>query len=141
MQDIKLQNMKEDYSCIPNYETFSASEAKAIVRALINVYSLGDIKESEAAEEILKKSVSVSLVNDDFSLKILGENLGIDIGDSLFISWNKFQEIDNINTAEFEEYFFDLWYEGIDNIEIFDSSLEWIVFIVRNGDIRLVRGR
>ena len=141
MQDIKLQNMKEDYSSIPNYETFSEREAKAIVRALISVYSLGDIKESEAAEEILKKSVSVSLVNDDFSLTILGENLGIEIGESLFVSWDKFQEIDNINTEEFDEYFFDLWYEGIDNIGIFDSTLEWVIFIVRNGDIRLARGR
>ena len=141
MQDIKIKNMKEDYSCIPDYETFSVSEAKAIVRALNSVYSLDNIAESEAAEEILKKSISVSVVNDDYSLKILGENLGIDIGDSLFVSWNKFDEIDTIKTDEFEEYFFDLWYEGIDNIEIFDNTLEWILFIMHNGDIRLARGR
>jgi hypothetical protein len=141
MQDIKRKNMKEDYSCIPDYETFSESEAKAIVKAIKSVYSISDTVDSEVEEEILKKSVSVSLVNDDFSLTILGENLGIEIGDSLFVSWNKFEEIDTIKTEEFEEYFFDLWYEGIDNIEIFDSTLEWIIFILRNGDIRLIRGR
>ena len=67
--------------------------------------------------------------------------MGIEIGDSLFVSWNKFDEIDTIKTDEFEEYFFDLWYEGIDNIEIFDNTLEWILFILHNGDIRLARGR
>lgn len=141
MQDIKLKNMKEDYSCIPDYETFSSSEAKAIVRAVKSIYKLEEREDNKDAEEIVKKSISVSAVNDDFSLKILGENLGIEIGNGLFVSWDKFSEIDNIRTDEFEEYFYDLWYEGIDNIIIFDSTLEWILFILHNGDIRLARAR
>ena len=105
MQDIKLKNMREDYSCIPDYETFSKSEAKAIVRAVKSIYKLEEREDNKDAEEIVKKSISVSAVNEDFSLKILGENLGIEIGSGLFVSWDKFNEIDNIKTDEFELIF------------------------------------
>ena len=139
MDRLKVENIKSDYGFLPDYRAIENSEVEKIVCKLREKYCVEELENMRLLAEILKNSVSVSRANDDFNLEILLENIGIESVKEIMITWDGFKEIDKIRVKEFNYYFFDLWYEGIDNIALVDISCSWMMFILRNGDIRVSR--
>ena len=54
---------------------------------------------------------------------------------NVFINWDKFENIDEISFNDLDEYFYDLWFQSADNIDIFDETYRWIVSIRHDGVI------
>ena len=73
--------------------------------------------------------------NSDFKLINTLKCLKIKYLDSLYLNWYKFDNIDAIALKDLDKYFYDIWYPGSDDIDIFDSNLTWIVSIRHDGYI------
>jgi hypothetical protein len=55
--------------------------------------------------------------------------------DKIYINWYQFDDIDIMNFNDFNKYFEHIWFPSADDIEIFDSTYDWILFISHNGSI------
>lgn len=53
---------------------------------------------------------------------------------SIYINWNRFNDVDEMDSTDFDSFFHDLWYPSSDDIEIFDRSLSWVL-LIRHFDV------
>lgn len=59
--------------------------------------------------------------------------------DEIYINWYRFDNIDIMNFNDFNKYFEHIWFSSADDIEIFDGTYNWILFISHNGSINYNR--
>lgn len=55
--------------------------------------------------------------------------------DKLFVNWYRYDEIDIFKAGDLSTYFDDIWFPDVDDIDIFDNSLDWIVTIRHDGQV------
>ena len=58
---------------------------------------------------------------------------------SVYISWYRFDDIDEISLEDFDTNFHDLWYPASDDIEVFDKSLSWVLLVRHFDAIQTVK--
>ncbi|KPA90347.1 hypothetical protein ACMGT0_20260 [Pseudomonas sp. RHF3.3-3] len=75
--------------------------------------------------------------DDHFSLSECFQYLGIRSRERVFINWGRFDDIDALRTTDLFKVFSSIWYPGVDDIEIFDESLNWMVAIAHDGTVAL----
>lgn len=63
----------------------------------------------------------------------------VDAGSPLYLHWDQPHDIDQFQRSELEKYFYDIWYPIADDIEIFDQTLDWVLFVRHYGGIDLWR--
>ncbi len=66
---------------------------------------------------------------------------GIIPGPVLYVEWGALRDIDRFQTDELDRYFYDVWYPAADDIEIFDDTLNWLVFVRHYGGVEVWRPR
>lgn len=71
---------------------------------------------------------------EDFSLLDLARHLDIQ-ADLVYVNFWHFDDIDRIRLAELSRHFDDIWFEGADDIEIFDDSYSWYLRVSHEGAI------
>ncbi len=59
--------------------------------------------------------------------------------DELFVQWRIFQEVDKFRRVDLEREFYSIWYPTSDDIEVFDGTLKWIVFVSHHGSISFLK--
>lgn len=139
MENIKIENMLFDYGKTAECREISVEECKKIEDGIIKNFIKEDIKQSEILKSVLEKSKSIDRVDDDFLIERVIEKKGLEKMDNIYVMWDDLNHIDEISLKEFDSHIFDLWYEGLDNIQIFDAGMEWILFITRYGDVRILK--
>jgi hypothetical protein len=77
--------------------------------------------------------------SDSFDLRRVFEKLQIKPLDEVFINWYRFDQMDSISFDDLAKYFDDIWYPSADDIDIVDSSLEWILQIDHDGYIKVLK--
>jgi hypothetical protein len=65
--------------------------------------------------------------------------LGVTSPKKVYLNWYRFDDIDQIDLADLDRYFFDIWYPDSDDLDVFDDSADWIVSIAHHGNVRLFR--
>ena len=65
-------------------------------------------------------------------------NVGIKQKKTVFINWYRLDQVDELRTSDVFRYFHDLWYPELDDIEIFDDSLNWFVIVTHYGQVRFL---
>ena len=139
MENIKIENMVSDYGKTVECREISEEECKKIEEIIVKNFIKEDIKQSEILKLILEKSKSIDKVDDNFLIERVIEKKGFEKTESIYVMWDELSHIDEISLKEFDSHIFDLWYEGLDNIQIFDAGMEWILFITRYGDVRILK--
>lgn len=81
----------------------------------------------------------VNLEQEELELQVLFGKSGINPGPVLYVEWGAMREIDRFQTADLNRHFYHVWYPGADDIEIFDDSLTWLMFVRHYGSVHVWR--
>lgn len=137
MDKFKLTNFKKLYGFqIPTLRHLTTKESEIIIEKLCSIYRVKKIK--FVLEKIYNTFTPIKEINcevGNFHIVILFVELGITVPEKILINWDKFEDIDCISFDVFNKYFSDIWYPVIDDIEIFDKELKWIISIRHDGII------
>ena len=75
---------------------------------------------------------------ENFKLIETLKNLKIQSSDKIFINWYRYDNIDSMTLDDLDTYFYDIWFAGPDDIDIFDRNLNWIVSIQHEGIVSYI---
>jgi hypothetical protein len=128
----------------PSFRSLSPGEQRIIAQNIsrkLGIESEEDL--SIIAKAIIQKGIHIKGVNaehESFELRQLLSDLEIKPKKHVFIDWwYKYGDMDEFAFADLNEYFTDLWFPGPDDIDIFDSTFNWIIHIDHDGYIRLIK--
>lgn len=57
----------------------------------------------------------------------------------IFLNWYRYDSIDEMKTEDLFSYFEDIWYPDADDLDIFDSSLSWVLSVSHAGVISVAK--
>lgn len=83
--------------------------------------------------------VGVNADNDDFDLLRVLDQLGLDVPETVYLNWYRFDNIDGLRTRDLASAFDDVWYPSSDDLDILDSQMRWLVSITHEGEVRAMR--
>ena len=116
MDQIKLENFRKEYGFeMPIIRSLSNDECLKIRENLLHKFSLDNIDEFFKIDKFSK--------------------LGIATPNEIYINFNKFESIDILRFDDLDKFFSDIWYPSLDDIEIFDINLNWIISVRHYGEI------
>lgn len=126
----------------PWYRSLSQAEGAAIRVGIAKALKLNSQDSENLVRAVEGKGALVEGKKPDtarFQISALLAELGIRSSQNVFINWNRYDDIDEMGLDDLNRYFSDIWYPGSDDIDIFDSSLEWFLNISPEGYINVVR--
>jgi hypothetical protein len=75
----------------------------------------------------------------DFTIERVLSHLNIVPSEKVYINWHQYDDIDERRFADLANNFEDIWYPAADDIDIFDSSLCWILSISHDGNVKVAK--
>lgn len=135
MDQIKLENFRKEYGFeMPIIRSLSPGECLKIRENLLHKFSLNNIDEFFKIDKFNRlDGFNADEVN--FDLKTTFGELGIATPNEICINFNKFESIDILRFDDLSKFFSDIWYPSLDDIEIFDINLSFIVLVRHYGAI------
>ena len=135
MDQIKLENFRKEYGFeMPIIRSLSPGECLKIRENLLHKFSLNNIDEFFKIDKFNRlDGFNADEVN--FDLKTTFGELGIATPNEICINFNKFESIDILRFDDLYKFFSDIWYPSLDDIEIFDINLSFIVSVRHYGAI------
>ena len=135
MDQIKLENFRKEYGFeMPIIRSLPYDECLKIRENLLQKFSLDDIDEFFKIDKFSKLD-GFNADEANFDLKTTFGELGIATPNEICINFNKFESIDIFRFGDLDKFFSDIWYPSLDDIEIFDLNLNWIVSVRHYGGI------
>ncbi|WP_149726154.1 heat-shock protein [Campylobacter concisus] len=139
MDQIKLENFRKEYGFeMPIVRSLSAGECLKIRENLLHKFSLDDIDEFFKIDKFNRLD-GFNANEENFDLKTAFSELGIAMPNEICINFNKFESIDILRFDDLSKFFSDIWYPSLDDIEIFDINLNWIISVRHYGGIYYVK--
>lgn len=140
MEEFKIEIfLKENPGrCFPEYKTLSKGECDEILRKIVKAFRLKNAYGFEVLSELnmeYKISNSHNAIDDKFNLTNFFQWLAIEPFESVYVNWHRFDRINSFKFNDLNDNFDYIWYPSSDDIEIFDESFKWMVFIAHGGDI------
>ena len=77
----------------------------------------------------------VDLDQYEVALPELLRRAGIKPCPVLYVQWSALRDIDRFESEELARHFYDVWYPSADDIEIFDDTLAWLMFVRHYGGV------
>ena len=135
MDQIKLENFRKEYGFeMPIVRSLLAGECLKIRENLLHKFSLNNIDEFFKIDKFSKlDGFNADEVN--FDLMTAFSELGIATPNEICINFNKFKSIDILRFDDLSKFFSDIWYPSLDDIEIFDINLSFIISVRHYGAI------
>lgn len=135
MDQIKLENFRKEHGFkMPIIRSLSAAECLEIRENLLHKFSLQNIDEFFKIDKF-NKFDGFSADEENFDLKAVFRKLNITTPNEICINFNKFESIDILRFDDLSKFFSDIWYPSLDDIEIFDINLNWIISVRHYGVI------
>ena len=144
MQLFKINNfIKENPDkTFPAYKPVSAPYKNEILYRIKKLLSMDNSPVQDIVKKINDLATTIGQIdieNLDFSLVDLLDKYGIRYSKHVYINWYVFDDVDEMSIQALNDYFYDIWYPGPDDIDIFDESFKWILSVQHDGEIRLLR--
>ena len=135
MDQIKLENFRKEHGFdMPIIRSLSPGECLKIRENLLHKFSLDDIDEFFKIDKFSKLD-GFNADEENFDLKALFSKLNITAPNEICINFNKFESIDILRFDDLDKFFSDIWYPSLDDIEIFDIHLSFIISVRHYGAI------
>ena len=135
MDQIKLENFRKEYGFeMPIIRSLPAGECLKIRENLLHKFSLDDIDEFFKIDKFNRLD-GFNANEEKFDLKAAFSELGIATPNEICINFNKFENIDILRFDDLSKFFSDIWYPSLDDIELFDFYLSFIVWVGDCGAI------
>ena len=145
MDKFKIAHFERDNPgrLFPEFRSLSPTEVQAIQRKLLGRFGI-DSSESVASFLNLIASneqfvAGVNAEHSDFCLRSVLLAEGIQPESKLFVNWDRYNSIDEFQTADLSTYFDYVWYPGSDDIDIFDNTMSWILSVRHDGAVSLTK--
>ena len=139
MDQIKLENFRKEYGFrMPIIRSLSEAERLEIRENLLHKFSLQNIDEFFKIDKFSRLD-GFNADEENFDLKAVFGKLNIATPNEICINFNKFESIDILHFDDLSKFFSDIWYPSLDDIEIFDLNLNWIVSVRHYGGIYYVK--
>ena len=135
MDQIKLENFRKEYGFeMPIFRSLPAGECLKIRENLLHKFSLNDVDEFFKIDKFSKLD-GFNADEKNFDLKTAFSELSIATPNEICINFNKFENIDILRFDDLLNFFSDIWYPSLDDIEIFDINLSFIISVRHYGAI------
>lgn len=145
MDQIKIDNFSSQHpGCsFPEWDSLSKDACLEITQLIRKKFSLANIADGlalvRAIDALAQPCEIASHVSEDFDLNALLDACGVNAAEVVYINWYRYDEIDRLKRKDLARNFDDIWYPDVDDIDVFDESLSWILSIRHDGYIRLLR--
>jgi hypothetical protein len=145
MDKFKIDQFEADNpgSKFPKFYSLDAPQTKEIRFKLLERLSLDISTDTKRLlEEIASNGSFVPEVNansPDFDLTELLLRQGIQALGKVYVNWYRYDDIDEFRLEDLSNHFNSIWYAGPDDIEIFDTTLSWVVSIRHDGVVSVTR--
>ena len=141
MEAFKLVNFKHEHNTnMPIVRSIEGSECEAVCRSLFRNWHVNTLEEffkKEEQEFVLLDDINAE--DDDLDWNKVFNSIGIPVPNEVFINFERFNNIDVFLFKDFCKYFDDIWYPAADDIEVFDSSFNWIVSVKHYGAVHYAK--
>ena len=135
MDQIKLENFRKEYGFdMPVIRSLLPGECLKIRENLLHKFSLDDVDEFFKIDKFSRLD-GFSADEENFDLKAVFGKLNIATPNEICINFNKFESIDILRFDDLFKFFRDIWYPSLDDIEIFDINLSFILSVRHYGAI------
>ena len=135
MDQIKLENFRKEHGIdMPIIRSLPYDECLKIRENLLHKFSLDDVDEFFKIDKFSRLD-GFNADEENFDLKAVFSELNIATPNEICINFNKFESIDIFRFDDLDKFFSDIWYLSLDDIEIFDLNLNWIVSVRHYGGI------
>lgn len=136
----KIMNFKTDNPNLefPDYKSLSDSVKKNLIKSLFdNLKISNNLNGVNLSKSIEKKSIIIGKISDGaFILDDLLSNFGYSANEKIYLNWKNFESIEEMSKLSFNQNFFDIWYPGVDDLDIFDESCNWLLSITHAGIVK-----
>jgi len=135
MEKFKISLFEKEYNKnFPDYYSLTVSECSALKALITKRFEI----DTQNIEQSLFSKLSFyehSNALEHFSLHdVLNRHDILPLND-VYINWSQFEKIDSISTQDLAQYFDDIWFPSAEDIDIFDKSLGWLLYIRHDGCI------
>jgi len=144
MESFKIDHFKKDNPSgeFPWHHPLSPADMVAIRHRLSEILQVSSESNLEIVNALYAIGRAVDEINADtegFSLCELFKKLNISLVKNVYINWYRFDNIDEMRSLDLCSFFEDIWYPGPDDIDIFDSTLSWVLSVTHEGIIRVAK--
>ena len=142
MNPAKIRNFENEHlgRQFPWFQNLNAFETRQIRETLVRAFGAQEVNAPVDLVTFLDdKAHVVNEVNadaDSFSLLDILRRLGISPQPEIFINWYRFDQIDRMKLDDLADFFQNIWYPSADDVDIFDSTLSWIVSVTHSGTVK-----
>lgn len=143
MDSIKLEHFQRSHPGLsfPPVHELGDRETEALRARLVRACGLPTSASAiELTNWIAENATQISRADASsasFNVQRLLTDLGIRSEPYVFLNWYRFDKIDKLALVDLTRYFSDIWYPASDDIEIFDSTCDWMLAIAHTGSVRL----
>jgi hypothetical protein len=145
MEAFKIENYEREHGAgtfVP-FRPLSQKEAEHIFRLIKLRLQLPDELDAIRVLDIIRdKSIVVKGVDatrDGFDLKHLLNQLKLDNADTVLLNWYRFDNIDELRTHDLCQMFSDIWQRSSDDLQVFNSNVDWVLSIEHHGAVSFLR--
>jgi hypothetical protein len=145
MDKLKIDNFSKTHCEIdfPKYISLDSDSAKKIQSLIAEKLKLEDCSDGlslvRKIDALGKLCKGIDAEDEKFSFSNAISLSGLRNPEHVYVNWYRYDDIDKLNFDDFDKYFDDLWYPGVDDIDIFDDSLTWILSVSHSGQIKVLR--
>lgn len=145
MESFKVRNYKQENpnSVFPEIISLDQEEARLIRERLTSLLELSHaIDDLTFIRSLWKRSTiltDLNAGNDNFDFAEVVHNAMISPNDSVLINWDQMKTIDRIQFSDLCQLFEYIWYPSTDDIEVFDDTLSWMIFVSHSGEIGIAK--
>lgn len=143
MEQFKIDQFREENNGVsfPDFKSLSERECEEIRQQVCEALGFpANLVGASLSTQLTKLQSYVDGVNaenENFELQAIAKSICIGVQEKVFVNWHQFDKIDQLSFENLAKYFSDIWYPSTDDIDIFDSSLLWIISIDHHGEIQI----
>ncbi|HWV16077.1 MAG TPA: hypothetical protein VN030_11670 [Cellvibrio sp.] len=145
MNQLKIDNFIQLHpgKNFPKFTSLDINSVKKVRDAIahkVNLEgSMTDLFFAQSIDTFSKICVGINAEDIGFSIKQTLLGLGINHLTYVYINWYRYDAIDELSIDGLDEFFDDIWYPAIDDIDIIDINLSWILSITHFGQVKFLR--
>ena len=140
MSPFKIELFQQDYpnQPFPPFRQLSEDERKQVRECLRLHSALGcDDPEEELVVTICQEAISQKNVpnaeDERFSLLQVMHQADIAPQPAVFLDWWRDDDMDEMKVSDVDRWLADLWFPGPDDLFVYDSSFNWVLWIDHDG--------
>ena len=138
MDGNKLANFMRSHPGMapPAMHRLSVAEASELFRKLARRFDVAGDDRLLALRALLEGATPVDgpePEDDEFDLSAVFDSISVAPDASVFVNWDQFESVDRMRSGDLVRFFTDVWYPGADDIELFDQTFNWILFVPHSG--------